>query len=133
MGMLDKLMFWKKDDDFDFKSLSNDPLGSTPLHENIGLENDPFGQDSLATKTQNTPPTQPQAPPPMDDLKPEAFGQAKQASGTRDLELISSKLDTIKALLQSLDSRVTNIERIAKQEEVQQRQEQQNKQNHKLW
>jgi len=33
------------------------------------------------------------------------------ATGKRDLELLSSKLDTIKAILNSMDQRIANIER----------------------
>tara|TARA_Y100000310_G_C20145421_1_gene562206 strand:+ start:169 stop:555 length:387 start_codon:yes stop_codon:yes gene_type:complete len=128
-------MFWKKDDDFDFKSISNDPLGSTPMHEDMGgIKKDPFSQDPLASKPPSqTNFSQPAPPPPEDSLKPDAFNKARQESSSRDLELISSKLDTIKALLQSLDSRVSDIERIAKQEEQIQNKQQQQQQGHKLW
>lgn len=44
---------------------------------------------------------------------PESFGLAKE----RDNELILSKLETIIAILKSLDQRITNLERIAREEE----------------
>ena len=149
MGVMDKLMFWKKKDDFgsfdmdSFSSSAKDPLGGTPLHENIGLEHDPFGKDSMSPSPANSSPpgSDPISPAPTtpsdfganhDSLRPKAFDQKKEYSGNRDLELISSKLDTIKAILQSLDSRVNVIERIAKQEEQEQNQSH-NNQNHNLW
>ncbi len=42
----------------------------------------------------------------------------------RDMEILSSKLDAVKALLDSMNQRVANIERIALQEEANERKKQ---------
>ena len=130
-------MFWKKND-FDFDSISDDPMKnamsqsppSDPLGSPSNPTTDPFADHASASQD-------PLAAPSYDPSshKPSAFGQAKAAQNAnvskRDLELLNSKLDTIKALLASLDQRVGTIEQIARAEQAKQRQEQQPK-NH-LW
>lgn len=130
MGILNKLMFWKRDDDFDFdnlaeKEMKGDLGGPDPLgieQKTPGLEEkSPF--DEMPT-TEAHPELGEQAnlSSPMD---PAAITspQTPQAPGTemRDLELISSKLDTIKAILTSMDQRVANLERAAGVEKKEQR------------
>ena len=112
MGILNKLLFWRRDDEFDFDTLADQ-------HAKTELKDDPFGLNQ----------------PPEHDLEPPAFTQqsATKAQGSpykqtnfqpttlsspnknveKDLELISSKLDTIKAMLSSLDQRTANLERAA--------------------
>jgi len=46
----------------------------------------------------------------------ESFRQSKQTdTASKELELISSKLDTIKLILNDLDRRIANLEKIAKE------------------
>ncbi len=46
----------------------------------------------------------------------ESFKQTRQSTTTdKELELISSKLDTIKLILNDLDRRIANLEKIAKE------------------
>jgi hypothetical protein len=122
MGILDKLMFWKRDEELNFDHLADQEMNnnfSDPLtqqqNDGLGLNEKPLFDDP----SQNTgfPPSSP------DSLsQPSAFqqtspfqGQAPapptMSGGNRDLELMNSKLDTIKALLNSLDQRVANLEK----------------------
>ena len=136
MGLMDKVMFWKKDDDFDFNSVSADPMNtgtsassSDPFATPAGQTAGPYGANSSGS------PIEAPGYNPSSHV-PDAFAQARVNSSTsapsaRDLELISSKLDTIKALLASLDQRVGIIEQIARTEQAKNQQAQQPK-NH-LW
>lgn len=115
MGMFDKLKFWKKDDDFDLDSLAS---------KEMGLGKDPFAPtpDPL---NQPTPGFQEKSPFDELDKRNQDMALPKPpapASSAREMELISSKLDTIKAILESLDQRVARME----QKPVE-------KQQHKLW
>jgi len=128
MGFLDKIKFWKKDDDFDTEFdnkldqhieksddlFKGDDLGLDQKPPGLG-EKSPFDQPSteaMPTETQpdllaGTPPEQPAA------FQAQQQMQAPSDTGKRDLELLSSKLDTIKAILNSMDQRIANIERSA--------------------
>lgn len=127
-------MFWKKDDDFDFNSISADPMNtgastiSDPFAASAGQAADPYGANPSGS------PIEAPGYDPNSHI-PDSFAQAKSnqnsMSSSRELELISSKLDTIKALLASLDQRVGVIEQIARSEQAQNQQAQQPK-NH-LW
>ncbi len=141
MGFMDKVMFWKKDE-FDFDSMSSDPFSSKsqggPAQDNLGLPSDSPAADPFAAQApKQTPIGSPGEAPDYNPSEhaPNAFSQARgQDTGGithREIELISSKLDTIKALLASLDQRVGVIEQIARAEQAQQ---QQNKgQANRLW
>jgi hypothetical protein len=117
MSFLNKIMFWKKEDDFDFDNKfddltkdhmdpSNDFMKQSlddNQKQNLGLEEQsPFDelqqqqhQKSAFSASQPTQPLQQPAP----------------GGKEREMELINSKLDTIKALLSSLDQRIANIEK----------------------
>ena len=109
MGMFSKLKFWKKEDEFDFDALASKemakdfpcmelrpttpPAGETSPFEELDRRSDPFA-------------SQP------DSVAPSLAPQSTQELGNkRDMELMNSKLDTIKALLQSLDQRLANLEK----------------------
>jgi hypothetical protein len=146
MSIKDKLMFWKKDDPFDFdnfspnQSANPDPLGTnasqTPLQENLGLPSDNV-QDTFAPSSQGGPQNYPGEAPAynMDAQKPSAFANAATAKNDsqtqREMELLNSKLDTIKALLASLDQRMGVIEQIARAEQAKQQKE--NRPGNHLW
>lgn len=51
----------------------------------------------------------------QEEYKPESFQMQKEYTDKRDLDLINSKLDTIKAILANIDRRLEEIERIAKE------------------
>jgi hypothetical protein len=129
MGLKDKLMFWKKSDDFNF-DMPTDPLATSqsnpapPLQDNLNLPsdvNDPFA----TPKSQQSPIVAPPAPSSF------SAKRDNQVATHREAELINSKLDTIKALLQSLDQRVGSIEQIAKADQA--KQQQKTDQNNHLW
>ena len=122
MSILDKLQFWKHDDP-DFDSLldkemappqqEEDHLGLDQKH--LGLEErSPFDQDSIkAQGGRQPPPVQPNLP-----SEPQSYGrhqlQNQPMPNTfpgNNQELINSKLDTIKAILNSMDQRLMNLER----------------------
>ncbi|MBT4445796.1 hypothetical protein HOA92_03885 [archaeon] len=131
MGLKDKLMFWKKSDDFDF-DMPKDPLGinktnpGVPVQDNLNLPsdtNDPFAPDIAMPGAAPSPPA------------PTSFSakrdNEKSTATHRDAELMNSKLDTIKAILQSLDQRVGAIEQIARADQA--RQQQKNNPKNRLW
>lgn len=121
MSVLDKLKFWKKHDAFDFDDLTtsgaNTP-GAVP-QDDLGLGpsalDSPSSFDSDPLKTTTRPAYE----------KPSSFSSNQQSSqnssgvSKTEIELLSSKLDTIKAILQSLDQRIAHIEQIATSEQNQ--------------
>ncbi len=117
--MLDKLKFWKKHDTFDFDELTSSSAnlpGSVPK-DDLGLG--PSVMDSPSSSFGQKPRAQAARP------SPPSFGQERAEPGSgvnkTEIELLSSKLDTIKALLQSLDQRVARIEQIAGAEQQKQK------------
>ncbi|MBT6774481.1 hypothetical protein HOA91_03855 [Candidatus Woesearchaeota archaeon] len=114
MGFLDKVMFWKKENDFDtaFDSKLDQHIEKSDdifKGDDLGLEQSPPGLGEKSPFDQPTTPTE------TTPEQPAAFQAQQQmqppATGKRDLELLSSKLDTIKAILNSMDQRIANIER----------------------
>jgi len=106
MGIFGKI-FGKKEDHLDLdRSLPDEKelnLDSDLPTENIGLDGKPiFPEDTID-----------------EHQKPAAFKEANQqqtsspGSSQRDLELINSKLDTLKAILNSMDQRIANLEKAA--------------------
>lgn len=104
MGFLDKVKFWKREDDFDFdKIVEEHSAGAKPGfekdelglgHPDLGLEEkSPFPDTPISGKTTS------------------AYTPPLGGSRDRELELINSKLDTLKALLTSIDQRLANVER----------------------
>ena len=96
---LDKLKFWKKKEESlpDFAL----PVSQEPKVEESTLGRgfeEPESFEKLATVTHAQPKMQP------------------MPGKSRDVELISSKLDTIKANLDSINQRLENLERLAKEE-----------------
>jgi hypothetical protein len=126
MGILNKIMFWKKDD-FDFEDFAKKDMnpdlgaGANPMGKpssfGSDVKQDSFGMKEpdlgMSRSIDESSYSKPQQTPQM----PGFGGQNQQAtnnsgaSSNKDLELINSKLDTIKAILGSLDQRLANIER----------------------
>lgn len=142
MSFLDKIMFWKKDPDFgvdldkDF-SLGKEPdFGQQPDFGNTGLgpsamdvsqnqgmqhygqsqsgfgqqESSQFSQQAQYPGYQDF--SQPRSAPVIQHV-PEAR-EAQQVTYSKDLEVISAKLDAIKAVLESMNARIHNLERMAR-------------------
>ncbi len=141
------LMFWKKKEGGMDKGIGDDsllkPSGEMPpeIHDRIGYgEQDPlspgsdFGPQPAFGGAQQYPPqhdpySSPDAPSSFQEQH--AYGQQNQpyqqsssSASSRDFEILNSKLDTIKALLENLNHRVTAIEQIAKGEQQQQQRRQ---------
>jgi hypothetical protein len=136
MSLLNKLMFWKKEDDFDFDKLADHEMGKadTGLHsdelglgqQDLGLDNQAAFPDQTGIDPANVGSTAPGTAniPGMGSQPAGSLSQAQQptvssplsatpGSNSRELELISSKLDTIKAILNSLDRRMANLEKLS--------------------
>jgi|GEM_PF-784140 len=136
MGILDKVMFWKKGkDDFGDLGLGEGDLGlggigglgktEMPgfgeMEHAEGVER-PLGAASASPKTEEVgSPYQRygyqqnkeyEAPMPAAPAQP--AGRHEQLMMGKELELISTKLDSIKISLDSLNMRVAALERIAK-------------------
>jgi len=134
VGLLGKLKFWKRDKDFaatDPFSAGKDPFGGGK---------DPFG--GLGTMPGSSPPGDFGAPAMNDSFPPSGFPQQpsfnqgsfapgpsfspqpvfapSRESGT-DMQVISAKLDAIRATLDSINQRVANLERVAYGEQEQQK------------
>ena len=138
MGILDKLTFWKKKDDFgdlgkdldlgkDFgKDLGMDMNQGPSPDLGAGLE--PMGQSSQAF--QKYPSFQGQqnfsnpsfSQPYQQPVQPSYPSSASDPYiASKNLEIISSKLDALKASIDALSQRVANIESIARGEQEDQR------------
>ncbi len=107
MAFLDKLKFWKRKE-VDFEK----DLG-------IGLSETALQSKDLGLEPETGLPREPSYEP-TPSLTPSAFKeQAAQQAGpsSKDIELISSKLDTIKAMLENMNNRLAAIEREYHREE----------------
>lgn len=116
MGILNKLLFWRRDDDLDFDKLADEQLKTGIRDDPLGLNQD-IEERSPFPEQEPIRPTAPRGSPYKQTTfqqaqPPAAFAQSAE-NITKDLELISSKLDTIKAMLSSLDQRTANLERAA--------------------
>ncbi len=121
MSLLGKLKFWHKEDDLDFDSLADKEMGKMPPAD--------FGTDQASSGLEEKPffPSEPEAEPlssPRFQSSPSRSSSSSftsPQSANRDLELINSKLDTLKAILNSMDQRLTHMEQTAGVEKKPQR------------
>ena len=125
MGFFNKLMFWKKEDnEIDFEHLTQKEMSGDHLKE-IDLEKGSSFNKDLTSDPLNTEPNSfnPERMPTTDLIQEETKFEEKGSitkrknPDLREHELINSKLDTIKALLNSLDQRIANIEKVTGVEE----------------
>ena len=135
MGILDKLMFWKKEDEFADIGLGDkenlpfgDQFGTPPGGANPpGLGSTPgMDQGGMAPGSSPAGSTPPQpsmpsfgAPSPQPQYSPQPSYNPQQDLESKNLEVISSKLDAIRASIESLNQRLANLEAIARGEEEQ--------------
>lgn len=93
MGLWDKLHLGKKEEEFDFDKLAEQHMGTDedPVHT---PEKSLFPQEDLNLQ-----------------LPPSPSAQLSSSVSSKDIELINSKLDTIKAMLQSIDQRLSALEK----------------------
>ncbi len=122
MGFLDKLAFWKKKDEIE------------DLGKDLGIDKD-FGVDFGAGPSpelgMGLEPAAPQQPyqkfpsfqqPQQSFQSAPAFQQPSYSTNdsyiaSKNLEVISSKLDALRATLESINQRLANIEAIARGEQ----------------
>ncbi len=100
---MEKLKFWKKEEP------SVPPLETRPMR----FTEEPFGEPAFQPESFHPSPSM-SGPLPPSSGSP--FGMPPQGSG-REMDLILSKLDIIRALLASMEQRLSNLEKIAGQEE----------------
>ena len=96
MSFFDKILFWRKDDS-EINKFARQDISETP---------DFLGESYQEKSAFPEPGTQ-------EFQAPEPFQPKSQGMSNKELELISSKLDTVKAMLTSLDQRMSNIEKSA--------------------
>ena len=137
MGFLGKLAFWKRREEPDF-GLGKEPLG---LGGDLGLSGADMGfpdAGGFGAQTMPNMPAQPtmqqplqqqtapygfqQAPPSYGYQQPAAMQQSpREYTVAKDIEVISYKLDALRAALESINQRLASLERIARGEEEQPR------------
>jgi len=122
MGFLGKLMFWKKGDEFAEIGLGD--KGINPKMD-LGLGQDlgpgaTIEQGFGLQPSPGTPPQQPIQPsfnpPNMSAPNPPPM-QSQDYAISKDLEVVSSKLDALRASLDSINQRLASLESIARGEE----------------
>ena len=121
MGFFSKLAFWKKKDDFGDlgKDLGMD-LNQGPSPDlGMGLEpNQQFPQQQPYQKYPSFQPSQNfQAPAFQQSPYPQPSQSSDNYIASKNLEVISSKLDALRASLESISQRLANIEAIARGEQ----------------
>ncbi|MBW2976243.1 hypothetical protein KY347_02245 [Candidatus Woesearchaeota archaeon] len=142
MGILDKVMFWKKKDEFADIGLGDkdnlafgDDFGAgtpkVPGAGQTGLGQPEFtppsiGMGSGQSYSQQYPqpqgfpqtPSMPSAPSyPQQFQQPQPSFGSPQEMASKNLEIISSKLDALRASIESLNQRLANLEAIARGEQ----------------
>ena len=129
MGLLDKIMFWKKEEP-EFSGLEPGPFNTAGAGPQFGQDitppvggfAPPLGAPDFGEPHMGTPQPSPFGPPsPMSSMQtgsPAMMSQPQQGfvAQTAQMELISSKLDTIKVQLENLNQRIAHLERIAEGE-----------------
>lgn len=115
-------MFWKKSDDFNFDDPSmnmndvglTDPIADPTQGTNLGLNSNNTGIPDGFSDSVNAPMSL------HEKAQMKSFEAQQQmpssSSGSRDFELISSKLDTIKAELDAMSQRLQKIEKLVDKE-----------------
>jgi hypothetical protein len=133
MGILDKVMFWKKKDEFGDIGLGdkdNLAFGDNPgvPGQSSGMPNQygsQTGMDNGLGSGSPLPQAFPQQPsfsqPPPQYSQPSPGFNPQQEVESKNLEVISSKLDAIRASIENLNQRLANLEAIARGDEEQSR------------
>ena len=127
--MFDSLKFWKKNDDMaDLSDIKLDMGSEMSAQPDMGAgqpPQDPFSQQQQTpgfNQQQPQPEFGSQPPQQNFDVQP-VQGTTNFAGGAgggdmqKDLEIISAKLDALKSSLESINQRLSNIERLAQQGE----------------
>lgn len=130
MSFFSKIAFWKKTEERPSTGLGDLNLNmSGTSSPETGLkspfDNPEFGKEQVSTQQGSSPfqegtatllrETAPNAPP---GHQPQQSGQNYHAfAASKDMEVISAKLDALRAALESINQRLANLERIASGEQ----------------
>lgn len=145
IGITDKLKFWKKDDKksrLDSKGMpdlnSDNNLGNNSLTDN--MTKDPFDDlrdmHNPGLKEDNSQGFNPHSSndpfssQPKNPINMNKNNTLNSQTRDKDIEVVSAKLDAIKAMLDNMNQRIIAIEEIAKAE---QQQLNKNQQNNNYW
>ncbi len=116
MGLLSKLKFWHKEDELDFDTLADKEMGKASSANDIELDQ----SHGLEEKSQFSDESEAFTGPRFQTSKLQNTSSFNQSpSANRDLELINSKLDTLKAILSSMDQRIAHLEQTTNVEKKQ--------------
>jgi len=108
MGIMDKVLFWKQKDELGIR----DDLGLAQPHmpaDDLGLPASDYGQQPQFGQQQQVGQSAQQ--------QMESIESSKSYTSNKDLEVISAKLDAIKATIESINQRLASLERMAGTEE----------------
>ena len=107
MTIMDKVLFWRhKDPEFDKPA----DLG---LGQNLGLD---IPKQQAPDVSQPHPMAGKMSEPePLMSQPMQQYPQQPVISQNRDMELIAAKLDALKAMMENINHRLENIERMAKE------------------
>ena len=103
MGIFGKLMFWRKNDEIGLDNLGLNTQEPAPMQQPAY----PDPSQPWMQQTQQPSPYYLQQQPQMESLQTSNL----YAAG-KQMELVSAKLDALKASLDSLSQRIANIERM---------------------
>ena len=132
MALLDKLAFWRKKDEFDLGDLGPMPgekqmpgMDTSAFEKELSSEPGGFPGEEPSAFPRTTPsdiPEEPAGPafgaPPGPLTRQSAPQRPMQMYGqNRDIELLSAKLDAIRAMLENINQRLEKIERLARSSE----------------
>ena len=121
--MFEKLKFWKKDE-IDFDALAQQSMKEPMGNPDFGAHDPLFSEETLSSPS--LPPSTQSMPASGGGYNPRGSAsysprQTETVSSNRDLELINSKLDTLKAILNSMDQRIAHLEQTSGVEKKPQR------------
>ncbi len=119
MAIMDKILFWRHKEPE--PSLEAPPMGlgkesdlgldqPIPGEEPVGAGIAPSGLPPLENQPPVSPGPAPNAPPGVGMAPPPSMPPVG-----KDIEIISAKIDALKATLDSINQRLENLERLAKQ------------------
>ncbi len=114
MGFVDKLKFWRHEPKLD-QDLGIDFSNPVP-EQNAGQTQEPGEPQAQPNIFQSPYPQEPQRPeygtPRFAEMRQEP-ASIQRDSYDKNLEIVSMKLDNIKVVLENMNQRLVNIERIA--------------------
>ena len=124
--------FWKKGDDFSDLDLGNDDFSMGGIEKGTDAGLPPMGdvrtglsqdtsmdeQPKLNPSNYAIPPAQSANAPPQQAYQQMYSAPQVSSGNNRDFELLSSKLDAMKASLENINQRLANLERMAAESET---------------